>query len=88
MKVRDVMTYGVVSVPEGAAIAEAVETMLRSRSVAIRPNTRACSTHACARLMHLTSTSSLRWRRLTTVASGAPCSIACGAPQPGSGTRC
>jgi CBS domain-containing protein len=31
MKVRDVMTYGVISVPEGASIAEAVETMLRSR---------------------------------------------------------
>ena len=35
MKVRDVMTYGVISVPEGASIAEAVETMLRSRVSAL-----------------------------------------------------
>jgi CBS domain-containing protein len=35
MKVRDVMTYGVIGVPEGAAIAEAVETMLRSRVSAL-----------------------------------------------------
>src|SRR4029077_20780214 len=31
MKVRDVMTYGVIGVPESTSIAEAVETMLRSR---------------------------------------------------------
>src|ERR1700722_4745135 len=35
MKVRDVMTYGVISVPEGASIAEAIETMLRSRVSAL-----------------------------------------------------
>ena len=35
MKVRDVMTYGAISVPEGASIAEAVETMLRSRVSAL-----------------------------------------------------
>ena len=35
MKVRDVMTYGVIGVPEGASIAEAVETMLRSRVSAL-----------------------------------------------------
>jgi CBS domain-containing protein len=35
MKVRDVMTYGVISVPESASIAEAVETMLRSRVSAL-----------------------------------------------------
>jgi CBS domain-containing protein len=35
MKVRDVMTYGVIGVPEGASIAEAVETMLRSRVSAV-----------------------------------------------------
>ena len=32
MKVRDAMTYGVIgAVPESASIAEAIETMLRSR---------------------------------------------------------
>jgi CBS domain-containing protein len=35
MKVRDVMTYGVISVPETASIAEAIETMLRSRVSAL-----------------------------------------------------
>ena len=35
MKVRDVMTYGVIGVPEGASIVEAVETMLRSRVSAV-----------------------------------------------------
>jgi CBS domain-containing protein len=35
MKVRDVMTYGVIGVPESASIAEAVETMLRSRVSAL-----------------------------------------------------
>ncbi|MBV9906080.1 MAG: CBS domain-containing protein, partial [Hyphomicrobiales bacterium] len=35
MKVRDVMTYGVIGVPEGASITEAVETMLRSRVSAL-----------------------------------------------------
>ena len=35
MKVRDVMTYGVISVPESASIAEAIETMLRSRVSAV-----------------------------------------------------
>ena len=35
MKVRDVMTYGVISVPESATIADAVETMLRSRVSAL-----------------------------------------------------
>ncbi len=35
MKVRDVMTYGVISVPESASIAEAIETMLRSRVSAL-----------------------------------------------------
>ena len=35
MKVRDVMTYGVISVPESASIAEAIETMLRSRISAL-----------------------------------------------------
>ena len=35
MKVRDVMTYGVISVSEGASIAEAIETMLRSRVSAL-----------------------------------------------------
>jgi CBS-domain-containing membrane protein len=35
MKVRDVMTYGVIGVPESTSIAEAVETMLRSRVSAL-----------------------------------------------------
>jgi CBS domain-containing protein len=35
MKVRDVMTYGVISVSESASIAEAIETMLRSRVSAL-----------------------------------------------------
>ena len=35
MKVRDVMTYGVIGVPESASVAEAVETMLRSRVSAV-----------------------------------------------------
>jgi CBS domain-containing protein len=35
MKVRDVMTYGVIGVPESASVAEAVETMLRSRVSAL-----------------------------------------------------
>ena len=35
MKVRDVMTYGIISVPESASIEEAVETMLRSRVSAL-----------------------------------------------------
>ena len=35
MKVRDVMTYGVIGVPESASIVEAVETMLRSRVSAV-----------------------------------------------------
>jgi CBS domain-containing protein len=35
MKVRDVMTYGVISVSENASIAEAIETMLRSRVSAL-----------------------------------------------------
>src|SRR5271156_5369111 len=35
MKVRDVMTYGVIGVPESTSIAEAVETMLRSRVSAV-----------------------------------------------------
>jgi CBS domain-containing protein len=35
MKVRDVMTYGVIGVPEGADITEAIETMLRSRVSAL-----------------------------------------------------
>jgi CBS domain-containing protein len=35
MKVRDVMTYGVISVPESASIVEAIETMLRSRVSAL-----------------------------------------------------
>ena len=35
MRVRDVMTYGVIGVPESASLAEAVETMLRSRVSAV-----------------------------------------------------
>ena len=35
MKVRDVMTYGVIGVPESASVTEAVETMLRSRVSAL-----------------------------------------------------
>ena len=35
MQVRDVMTYGVIGVPESASIAEAIETMLRSRVSAL-----------------------------------------------------
>jgi CBS domain-containing protein len=35
MKVRDVMTYGVISVSENASIAAAIETMLRSRVSAL-----------------------------------------------------
>ena len=35
MRVRDVMTYGVIGVPENASLAEAVETMLRSRVSAL-----------------------------------------------------
>jgi CBS domain-containing protein len=35
MRVRDVMTYGVIGVPKGASLAEAVETMLRSRVSAL-----------------------------------------------------
>jgi CBS domain-containing protein len=35
MQVRDVMTYGVIGVPESAGVAEAVETMLRSRVSAL-----------------------------------------------------
>ena len=35
MKVRDVMTYGVIGVPESTSIVEAVETMLRSRVSAV-----------------------------------------------------
>ena len=35
MRVRDVMTYGVIGVPENAKLAEAVETMLRSRVSAL-----------------------------------------------------
>ncbi|MGH6798175.1 MAG: CBS domain-containing protein, partial [Roseiarcus sp.] len=35
MQVRDVMTYGVIGVAEGASLAEAVETMLRSRVSAL-----------------------------------------------------
>jgi CBS domain-containing protein len=35
MKVRDVMTYGVIGVPEDASVAEAIETMLRSRVSAL-----------------------------------------------------
>ena len=35
MQVREVMTYGVIGVPESASVAEAVETMLRSRVSAL-----------------------------------------------------
>jgi CBS domain-containing protein len=35
MRVRDVMTYGVIGLPESANLAEAVETMLRSRVSAL-----------------------------------------------------
>ena len=35
MRVRDVMTYGVIGVPESASLAEAVETMVRSRVSAL-----------------------------------------------------
>ncbi len=35
MRVRDVMTYGVIGVPETATLAEAVETLLRSRVSAL-----------------------------------------------------
>jgi CBS domain-containing protein len=35
MRVRDVMTYGVIGVPESASLAEAIETMLRSRVSAL-----------------------------------------------------
>ena len=35
MQVRDVMTHGVIGVPEAASIAEAIETMLRSRVSAL-----------------------------------------------------
>jgi CBS domain-containing protein len=35
MQVRDVMTYGVIGVPEDTSLAEAVETMLRSRVSAL-----------------------------------------------------
>jgi CBS domain-containing protein len=35
MRVRDVMTYGVIGVPETATVAEAVETILRSRVSAL-----------------------------------------------------
>ena len=35
MKVRDVMTYGAIGVPDGASIAEAIETMLRARVSAL-----------------------------------------------------
>lgn len=31
MRVRDVMTYGAIGVPDTATLAEAIETMLRSR---------------------------------------------------------
>jgi CBS domain-containing protein len=36
MRVRDMMTYGVIGVPETATIAEAVETMLRSQFKAVQ----------------------------------------------------
>ena len=35
MQVRDVMTYGVIGLSEGASVAEAVETMLRSHVSAL-----------------------------------------------------
>ena len=35
MKVRDVMTHGVLGVPESASIAEAIETMLQARVSAV-----------------------------------------------------
>jgi CBS-domain-containing membrane protein len=35
MRVRDVMTYGVIGVPETATLAEAVETLLRSHVSAL-----------------------------------------------------
>ena len=35
MKVRDVMTYGMIGVPESTSVTEAVETMLRSRVSAL-----------------------------------------------------
>ena len=35
MQVRDVMTYGVIGVPEGASLVEAIEAMLRSRVSAV-----------------------------------------------------
>ena len=35
MQVRDVMTYGVIGLTEGASVAEAVETMLRSHVSAL-----------------------------------------------------
>ena len=35
MQVRDVMTHGVIGVPESASVAEAIETMLRSRVSAL-----------------------------------------------------
>lgn len=35
MRIRDVMTYGVIGVPESASLAEAVETMIRSRVSAL-----------------------------------------------------
>ena len=35
MRVRDLMTYGAIGVPEAATLAEAVETLLRSRVSAL-----------------------------------------------------
>ena len=35
MQVRDVMTHGVIGVPEDTSVAEAIETMLRSRVSAL-----------------------------------------------------
>ena len=39
MKVRDVMTHGVIGVAESTSIAEAIETMLRSRVSALPSST-------------------------------------------------
>lgn len=35
MRVRDVMTYGAIGAPDTATLAEAIETMLRSRASAL-----------------------------------------------------
>lgn len=40
MRVRDVMTYGAIGAPETATLAEAIDTLLRSRVSALPSSTR------------------------------------------------